>query len=103
MHSSGISTIGKILAAHQAPTGILIGPLEDSNSRLIHPAVVLMKLLDKASATLSGGERRTNVSCNMSLCTSFSSRRSLNICAKLDIPPMPEPRLVPTSDGWTYW
>jgi hypothetical protein len=41
--------IGKILVAHQAPTGILTGPLEDSNSKLIHPAVVLMKLFDRVS------------------------------------------------------
>jgi hypothetical protein len=48
--------------------------LDDSNSKLIHPAVVLMKLSDKASVTLSDGE-----TCKMSLCTSFSSRQSLNI------------------------
>jgi hypothetical protein len=29
---------------HQAPTGIFTGPLEDKRRRLIHPAVVLMKL-----------------------------------------------------------
>lgn len=29
---------------YQAPTGILIGPLEESRRRLIHPAVVLMNL-----------------------------------------------------------
>jgi len=42
------STIGKILATHQAPTGILTDPLEDSNGKSIHPAVVLIKLSDKA-------------------------------------------------------
>ena len=35
-----------MLVAYQAPTGILTGPLEDINSKLIHPAVVLMKLVD---------------------------------------------------------
>ena len=34
-----------LVFAHQAPTGILIGPLEDNRSKLTHPAVVLMKLL----------------------------------------------------------
>jgi hypothetical protein len=42
------STIGKTLATHQAPTGILTDPLEDSNGKSIHPAVVLIKLSDKA-------------------------------------------------------
>jgi hypothetical protein len=31
-------------SAHHAPTGTLIGPLEDSRSRLTQPAVVLMNL-----------------------------------------------------------
>jgi len=53
VHSSDYLQIGKILAAHQAPTGILIGLLEDSNSKLIHPQVVLIKLFNKASVTLS--------------------------------------------------
>ena len=39
------STFGKQdTCTHQAPTGILTGPLEDISKRLIHPAVVLMNL-----------------------------------------------------------
>jgi hypothetical protein len=49
-----LSTNGGNFATYQAPTGILTGPLEDSNNKLIHPAVVLMKLFDKASVTFSG-------------------------------------------------
>ena len=60
-------------------------PFEDSNSVLIHPAVLLMKPSDKASVTLGDGERRTNISCKMLLCTSSSSRRSLNIALNLEI------------------
>ena len=50
--SSGISTIGITLTGHQVPTVILTGLLEDSNSKLIHPVTVLIKLSDKASLTL---------------------------------------------------
>ena len=53
----------------QVPTGILFGLLKDGNSKLIHP-VALMKLSNKASVTLRDGERRTNVSCKMSLSSS---------------------------------
>jgi hypothetical protein len=53
--------IGRTSAAYQAPTGILTGPLEDSNNKLIHPAVVLMKLFRKVSVTLNGEiEKRTS-------------------------------------------
>jgi len=54
MHTSEYSQIGKPFVAHQVPSGILTGLLEDSNSKLIHPVAVLMKLLDKASVTLGG-------------------------------------------------
>jgi hypothetical protein len=37
---------------YHAPTGILTGPLDDSKRRLIHPAVVLMKLESKLELTL---------------------------------------------------
>ena len=37
---------------YHAPTGILMGPLDDSRRRLIHPAVVLMKLENKLEQTL---------------------------------------------------
>ena len=80
MHSSGISTVGMALTDHQT-TVILTGPLVDSNRKLIHPVVVVaaavVELSDKASVTLRfsvisdrDGERRTNVPCKMSLCTS---------------------------------
>jgi hypothetical protein len=48
----------RALAAYQAPTGILTGPLEDSNNKLIHPAVVLMKLFHKMSVTLNGEKKK---------------------------------------------
>ena len=40
--STAISTDWRAVA--QAPTGILIGPLDESKRRLTHPATVLMKL-----------------------------------------------------------
>ena len=56
------STIRKKLTAHQAPSAILTGLLEDSNSKL---AIALMRLSDKASAMLSDrdGEGPTYVKC----------------------------------------
>ncbi len=54
MHTSEYPQIGKPFVAHQVPSGILTGLLKDSNSKLIHPVVVLMKLLDEASVMLSG-------------------------------------------------
>lgn len=41
-----LSTVEQVSSCetYQAPTGILIGPLDDSRSKLIQPAVVLMNL-----------------------------------------------------------
>jgi hypothetical protein len=44
-------------AVAQAPTGILMGPLEERRSKLTHPATVLMNLDDLVSE-LEGGEKR---------------------------------------------
>ena len=84
IESQAISTDCRAVA--QAPTGILIGPEAESRRRLTQPAVVLM-----------------NVSWRMSFCTSSSDRRSRNMAESDCMPPMPEPRADPTSDGWTYW
>ena len=42
---------------------------------------------------------KAHVSWNTSFWTSFSSRQSLNIFARLSVPPIPLPRLVLTSEG----
>ncbi len=84
MVSTPMSTDSTAVA--HAPTGVLMGPDDDSSSMLTHAAMVLMK-----------------DSCRMSFCSGLSRKRSRCMPRSAVAPPMPEPMQLPSSDTWMYW
>src|SRR5262249_45435604 len=67
-------------AVAHAPTGVLIGPVEDKSNMLTQAAMVLLK-----------------DSCRLSFWTGLSIHLSLYIPLSAVIPPTPEPIQLPTS------